>query len=93
MKSIIQKDESECFLCGRHDCLEEHHIFGGSSRKFSERYGLKVKLCHWCHNEPPNGVHHDKEARLYLQKIGQEAFLREHGSREDFFRIFGRFYD
>ena len=63
MKSIIQS-ERECFICGS-PYVEEHHIFGGAYRKKSEQYGLKVFLCHCDHNEPPNGVHHNKASLMY----------------------------
>lgn len=90
-KSILQ-DKRECYISGRTDWLEEHHIFGGANRKNSERYGLKVHLNHWWHNEPPDGVHHNAENMERLHKVGQEAFERVHGSRGDFIRIFGRNY-
>ena len=32
MQSIIQADK-ECFLTGRTDWLEKHHVFGGANRK------------------------------------------------------------
>ena len=41
-------DEQRCFLCGRNgtgDTLEWHHVFPGSLRKKSEKYGLVVPLC------------------------------------------------
>lgn len=47
MKSILQT-ERECYLSGRTDWLEEHHIFYGQGRrKLSEQYGLKVWLNHY----------------------------------------------
>ncbi len=91
MNSIIQLDTTKCFLCGRHKWLEEHHIFGGYNRRKSEIYGLKVKLCHWCHNEPPNGAHHNKETMQYLHEIGQRTF-EAYYPEEDFIKIFGRNY-
>ena len=52
MKSIKQ-DEKECFICRvNYDVatlygLHEHHIFEGTARrKLSEKYDLKVYLCH-----------------------------------------------
>lgn len=67
-KSILQKDK-ECYLCRRFynlrttRGLEEHHIlFGRGRRELSERYGLKVWLCHNHHNEPHMGVHFDPAA-------------------------------
>lgn len=83
----------ECFLCGSQTWLERHHIFGGANRKKSEKYGLVVDLCHTCHNEPPNGVHHNKDAMLRLKMYGQKKAMLEHGwSKEDFIREFGKNY-
>lgn len=92
-KSILQTDKQSCFLCGGHNWLEEHHVFGGANRKNSEKYGLKVHLCHWCHNEPPNGVHHNSENRQTLQSMVQEKAMQHYGWTEDDFRhIFGKNY-
>lgn len=91
-KSIIQSSK-ECYITGRTDLLEEHHIFGGKpNRKNSEKYGLKVWLTHDYHNEPPTGVHHNKELMQELHEVGQRAFEKKHGTRADFIRIFGRNY-
>jgi hypothetical protein len=87
----MQLDRTQCYICGSHSWLEEHHIFGGANRKLSEKYGLKVMLCHYCHNEPPNGVHHNKENMLKLHQKGQEAFELFY-PEEDFMQIFGRNY-
>lgn len=82
-----------CFLCGRTDWIEHHHIFGGANRKKSTKYGLIVPLCRWCHNESPGGVHHNKDAMLFLHQYGQRKVMAEQGwSIEDFIREFGRNY-
>ena len=76
MKSIVQENWQECYLCGRNrtadPCgLEEHHIFEGNpGRKLSEKY-----------------------VRRTVQAAGQKAFEKVHGTREDFYRLFGRYYD
>ncbi|WP_337808276.1 hypothetical protein [Gemmiger sp.] len=84
-KSILQNDK-ECYLCRRFynlrttRGLEEHHIlFGRGRRELSERYGLKVWLCHNHHNEPPLGVHFDPAARRELEQAAQFAFDDLHG--------------
>lgn len=59
MKTILDPGSSCCYLCGKAANLECHHVFGGANRKASDRYGLTVRLCHKCHNEPPRGVHHN----------------------------------
>lgn len=82
-----------CYLCGEYEVLERHHIFGGALRKKSERYGLVVHLCHRCHNEPPNGVHHNRETRRAMQVYGQLKAMREQGwTVEDFRREFYKNY-
>lgn len=91
--SIITDDYDHCYLCGRWLVNGEiHHVFGGSNRKNSEKYGLTVRLCHTCHNEPPHGVHFDPIVRHALQREAQLIFEKTH-SREEFMRIFGRNYD
>lgn len=96
-KSILQQNENVCFLCGcwLNVCgAEEHHIFGGyANRQLSEKYGLKVRLCHNCHNEPPQGVHHNKELMDRLRRLGQTVAMKQYGWSVDEFRsIFGKNY-
>jgi len=85
MKSIIQSEKECCFTHSTAN-LEKHHIFNGPNRKNSEKYGLTVYLTHNMHNEPPDGVHHNKDNREHLCRIGQEAFEAIHG-HEEFMRI------
>lgn len=92
VKNLIGETD-RCFLCGSRSNLERHHIFGGGYRKKSEEHGLVVTLCHFCHNEPPNGVHQNgaraRELKAYAQKSAMEAFGWE---VEDFIREFGKSY-
>jgi hypothetical protein len=80
-------------MCGSYRWLEYHHVFNASNKKNSERYGLMVWLCHFCHNEPPNGVHHNRQNRLALQSRAQKKAMKKYGwSVEDFIKIFGKNY-
>lgn len=81
----------QCHICGSCGWIETHHVFGGANRKTSERFGMKVDLCHWCHNEPPNGVHFNRENDLRLKREYQALFEAEQG-HEAFIRLFGRNY-
>ena len=81
----------ECYMCGSTNWLELHHVFNASNRNKSTKYGLVVYLCHWCHNEPPNGVHHNAERMRWLKAEGQKAFIK-HYPNLDFLKIFGRNY-
>lgn len=90
-KSIIEQEEGCCYLCGRWMKIrEKHHIFGGSNRKWSEKYGLTVYLCCECHRGR-SGVHFNAEIMDELHKTGQQAFEKHH-TRAEFMKIFGRNY-
>ena len=92
-KSILQQDDDVCFLCGGYGATEWHHIFGGANRKKSEHYGLKVRLHHDCHNEPPEGVHFNKEKMQYLHEEGQKAAMKRYGwSKDEFRQMFSKNY-
>lgn len=80
-------------MCGMRRWLECHHVYGAAYRRKSERYGLKVYLCHFCHNEPPYGVHQDKERQRWLQSEVQRIAMEHYGWTEEEFRaMFGRSY-
>lgn len=93
MDSIIQKDTSRCFICHSNIWLEWHHVFGAALRDKAGECGLVVRLCHYCHNEPPYGVHQNKEIRLKLQAFAQKKAMAHYGwSVEDFRREFYKNY-
>lgn len=93
MDSIIQKHTDRCFICGAPRGLEWHHVYGGAMRDKSEKYGLKVRLCHYCHNEPPNGMHQNKDHRLKLQAYVQGKAMEHYGwTVEDFRKEFYKSY-
>lgn len=89
--SIIQ-DEERCYATGATNGLQCHHVFKGSRRKLSEKYGLKVwlradvhRLMH-DHNPPYQTLEND------LKAIAQKAFEDNGGTREEFRAIFGASY-
>ena len=89
--------ERACFLCGKNGCadpLDKHHIFGGSNRKKSEKYGLYVYLCHHeCHENGRNAVHRNPETAQKLHEYGQLLAMEENNWTADEFRLeFGRNY-
>lgn len=93
MQSVIQS-EKRCFLCGRRINLDEHHVFFGKNRKLSEKYGLKVYLCHEdCHIFGKNAVHNNAEICRKLQReVQAQAMEHYNWTAEDFIRIFGKSY-
>ena len=77
-RSIVQS-EKECWFCGAQSGLEEHHIFAGmANRKISEKYGLKVWLCH-DHHTGDDGAQYDRELGDQLKQEAQKAFEQLHG--------------
>lgn len=90
-KSIIQENNTECFICGSQYGLERHHvIFGTAGRKLSERYGLTVMLCYE-HHRGRHGVHgmDGKELNRQLHIVAQTAFEGIHG-HEKWMEIIGK---
>lgn len=92
MKSIIQ-DTKECYITGSTFNLNSHHVFGGSNRKLSEKFGLKVWLRADWHNMSDYGVHFDKPFDDDLKKEVQKKAMKYYNwTTEDFIGIFGRNY-
>ena len=97
MKSILQSDNTKCFLCGMNTNLEPldaHHIFNGANRNKSEQYGLKVYLHHSkCHIFGKNSVHQNNAVSNKLKAHAQKVAMRYYGWDENTFRlIFGKSY-
>ena len=95
-----RKEDETCFLCiylhfdyQRRRGLEEHHIFGGPNRTLSEKFGLKVYLCHEHHQNSPESVHNNKDPQynLLLKQEGQKAFMKQYPDK-DFVKVFGKSY-
>ena len=91
MKSIIQTNKENCFICGRRANEEHHCIYGTANRKLSEKYGLKVYLCTDCHRTGKYAVHRCHEIDLKLKKIAQRKFEKEY-PKLSFLQIFGKNY-
>ena len=53
-----------CYITGRTDHIERHHVFGGAYRKKSEKYGFVVPLTAEVH---PNGafLRHQQRPKRY----------------------------
>lgn len=80
---------ASCFRCGTNRNLETHECFGGSNRNLSIQYSLQVFLCDECHRGT-SGVHGKNGLSLAneLKAYGQRIWLDNHGTKEDFIRIF-----
>ena len=87
MKSILQ-DRKECFLTGATTGLDKHHIYAGSRRAKSEKYGCWIWLQHDVHM---NLHEHDQALNYQLKALCQGKFEELYGHAE-FMRIFGKNY-
>lgn len=91
LKSVFTDDLEHCFFTGSSP-VEVHHIFGGSRRKASTKYGFVVPLRPDLH---PNGVRAGKDAKAiddYLKQMAQRYFEEHYGTREAFREVFGKSY-
>ena len=79
-----------CVVCGS-PYVERHHIFPGSSRRASDKFGYIVPLCRF-HHTGDKGIHFDPKMALWWKETAQAHFERHVGSREEFIRNFGRSY-
>ena len=92
MDSIIQKERC-CYVCGSRGLLHSHHVFMGSKRQLSEKYGLKIWLCPSDHNMSDKGIHFNPPLDARVKKMAQEKAMDHYGwSKEDFIKIFRRNY-
>lgn len=74
--------------------LDAHHIYGGSNRKKSEQYGLKVYIHHnKCHIFGAGSVHQNALVNKGLKAVAQKKAMEYYGWTVDEFRaIFGKNY-
>jgi 5-methylcytosine-specific restriction endonuclease McrA len=91
-KSIMQKDSTKCFICGKSTNLETHHVIGGFGyRHLSEAYGLKVKICRTCHVDITDKRRDGKANDTMLKIEAQKAFIMAYPD-SDFLSVFGKSY-
>ena len=90
-ESVIQEDNTRCFLCGRRDQkLDRHEVFSGPLRTKCKNLGIWVCLCQDCH-QGNHGVHKNVMKAAALKRIAQSRALKHYGwSMEDWHREFGK---
>lgn len=91
LHSVLTDDMDHCLFTGTAP-VERHHVFGGSNKKNSEKYGFIAPLRPDLH---PNGVFAGQSAKLVDLELKQrcQRYFEDHcGARKDFISIFGRSY-
>lgn len=81
--SILQADNTKCFLCGKQGKLDKHEAFGGRNRQRSMRYKLVYYLCRLCHSKADT----NKDIKEKLQSNARKVFIKKH-SKKEFIEIF-----
>lgn len=78
-----------CEICHKYDYLECHHVFAGTRRSKSERYGAKAYVCHACHMD----IHAQPRKYVWLKANWQRRVCEEQGwTTDEFIEIFGKNY-
>lgn len=92
MISILQGKEKYCYITGETENLEKHHIYFGSRRKTSDKYGFWVWLTPEMHRGT-NGVHgkNGHEIDIFLKTECQKKF-EETNDHDTFMKLIGRNY-
>jgi len=97
-KSILQpgmtRSTRKCYLTGRTDSLQLHHIYPGSNRKTSDEQGFWVYITAELHNGSDPAAVHNNPNNGYdatLKKLCQRAY-EEANSRDNFIALIGRSY-
>ena len=85
-ESVIDKYDGRCALC-RCTTIQLHHVFGGSNRPASTKYGMVVPLCPYHHEL----IHRDAELMKKMRQKFQKEFEQTH-TREEFMKIFHKNY-
>ena len=87
MGSIMQT-EKYCYITGRTDHLDKHHIFTGTRRKAAEKWGCWCWLAHDVHMAA-----HDRNQEI-LTQLRQECQERfeELYDHDTFMKVFGKSY-
>ena len=87
--SVFTDDMDHCYFTGTAP-VERHHIWGGSNRKNSEKYGFVIPLRPDLHLNGAQAGKNVAEIDLKLKQMAQKYFEEHCGTREDFRRIFGK---
>ncbi len=91
MADSIMQSVKECYITGSTQRLHRHHIYPGSRRQASEKWGCWVWLRGDWHNLSDYGVHSNLELDKLLKRSCQERFEELYG-HEKFMEVFGKSY-
>lgn len=87
MKSIVQTDDTICYLCGGPNPTDWHHVYNGTAnRKKSEADGMKIKVHRKCHDYIHKHEITDLSIKAHCLEIWCE---KKHKTVNDFIERYG----
>lgn len=93
-RSIFTEDLKTCYISGRKDNVEIHHIFSGPRKHFSEKYGFILPLTSDWHTLAPYSIHHDRKLELEYKIKCQEYWLQTlNKTREEWISECGKWWE
>lgn len=81
--SIFSEDMNVCYITGASEGVVPHHIFSGSDKAFSEKYGFILPLRWDWHTQSPYSIHVDKELDLKYKKLCEEYWCNDLNKDKD----------
>lgn len=91
LQSAFTEDMEHCYITGTPQC-HRHHIFYGTRRKLSEKYGFVIPIAYYLHEFGKDSIHENpnKGLDLELKQMAQTYFENHIGTRERFREEFGK---
>lgn len=78
-KSIIQKTD-RCYVCGGSIPTDTHHVFEGSNRAQSDKYGLTIRVHRRCHEKLHNPTtESERDYAKALKRCVQTMAMNHYG--------------
>ena len=91
--SIFTNDLSRCVITGEKNA-EPHHIFNGSNKALSEKYGFILPLRADWHRIAAYSIHQDKRLRNKYRIACEKYYVEILGkTREEWIKEFGMWWD
>lgn len=90
--SIFTDNLYKCVITGKTTDIHIHHIFGGSNKKNSEKYGFLIPLTADYHDMSDKAIHFNRELDLHYKRLCQAYWLDNIGTKEDFIYTFGKWW-
>ena len=80
-----------CAICGKSYACTHVVYYGNPNAALSQKYGMTMRLCEYCHKDSKEGIHNNKEFRDRVQKEYQQKFIETYPEL-NFKDIFGKNY-